>query len=1231
MGKSGRKKKFAARWAQSAYLKARKERERAPPTDGLGQTEGGQQTVPADLPYPTPSDQPAHSRGDRPVYGDTTCDVSNRRQADDLNDLSSNDGDTESGSDSSTGGDVGKFPSQTTSPEEGNNHPKTTPMLSVPSAEPRGDVEKFPSQATSPQERKDRPQTPPLPSVPSATPPSSFVQEGNGDRIVLRLRRKSSSTDEGEEHACPVGFERSDEYEVITDTDSTSETRRSKHREDPRRRRRAPQSPSPKRPVLHNASDSVVSVTTPRAESSPSSERPVLRRDIGSDVSATEAVPPRADLNLSSERPKLRTDIESNVSAAEAATPRVESSPSPERSALRTDSASASTTEAAKQRATSDPGPKLSTLRKDSESDVNATEAVPQRVDSSSSPERLTLRKESIYYKSAGTTKAATPRADSPPPTQRQHRAHRKTHKGANSPLTKREARRRRARGKAPVNPETPWHTGAKYTTWSWKTSDESEASLSEGSWSNSGYETPGHKWERPARSLIYVGDGIWSTVSYGKTIAELCKSPPPSPPTPPIPAFIRPFLLGKAAPPKSPPPTSPRSPRHPNYPLRHGASGRTKPMSFYTSNKPAPVVGLAGPDGGPLPSTSEYPDWRISKFEGFPTDSEEEQTKEEKPKRRESKVYKIRRKRKPKKRLAKGVKAPKYIFEKRVNIGKGHGIRYLAPPSPDPNAKDQPELKTTSPVYHIWTPPHTTSLRSTALDLGDFNEDAPAGVGTPPKSTISNLSQTGQGDDKRALAATTLSPCDLEKAEVTRPEEGSPLHHTSMPSTVLPKAVSPVPIDISTNVDVYGTLSCPSHTGQGDDRSGQTVKVQSPCVTNKTHRPEEGSPRHHTSLLSVASPDIASPKRLDVSSKVVAYGPLPQAIDACDTQAAWDTGSKTPSTKGTPMPDPWSETSSSEASDALARWYKKYLSQREPVPNPAVKVASPTDFSDFLAGLSNQHSDGNSKSSQPFSSQVQLPFKQLASANNSDSNASASSSEGSRTFDSSSSSSYDSHKYLRKRKHESERSSPLTHDSSSSDEGSRSNTRTGFDSCSSSTGSYKRRRHDDTSGLSLAASAYVTSNSDSNTASSSRSEGSSLSKGSCHNSNSNRAGCCGSATSRGLKRKADDSNSSNPKRSRTEDSKSDSGGSTTDDRDSSSGSNSRSSHSKGSGNSRSWSFLSRAKCDRNNKGSHGKDGDRRDSHSDNSNSRYSNSQNISNYSDGNTDDDTNTFRSAFG
>ncbi|XP_035685236.1 serine/arginine repetitive matrix protein 1-like [Branchiostoma floridae] len=1183
MGKSGRKKKFAARWAQSAYLKARKERERAPPTDGLGQAEGGQQTVTADLPCQTPSDQTAHSRGDsRPVYEDTTCDVSNRRQVDDLNDLSSNDGDTESGSDSSIGGDVEKFPSQATSPEERENHPQTTPSPSVPSAEPRGDVEKFPSQDTSPEERKDRPQTTPLPSVPSMEPPSSFIEEGNGDRIVLRLRRKSSSTDEGEERACPVGFERNDEYEVVTDTDSSSETRRSKHREEPGRRRRARQSPSPKRTVL--------------------------RTDGESDVSATEAAPQRADLSLSSERPKQRTDIESDVSATEA--PRAALSPSPKRPVLRTNI----------------------------ESDVSATEATTSRVDLTPSPERLTLRKESIYYKSAGTTETAAPRGDSPPPTQQRQCAQRKTHKGANSPLTKREARRRRARGKAPVNPETPWHTGAKYTTWSWKTSDESDASHSEGSWSNSGYETPGHKWERPARSLIYVGDGIWSTISYGKTIAELCKSPPPSPPTPPIPAFIRPFLLGKAAPPKSPPPTSPRSPRHPNYPLRHGASGRSKPMSFYTSNKPAPVVGLAGSEGGPLPSTSEYPDWRISKFEGFSTDSEEEQTKEEKPKRRESKVYKIRRKRKPKKRLAKGVKAPKYIFEKRVNIGKGHGIRYLAPPSPDPNAKDQPELKTTSPVYHIWTPPHTTSLRSTALDLGDFNEDAPAGVGTPPKSTISNLSQTGQGDDKRAPAATTLSPCDLEKAEVTRPEEASPLHHTSMPSTVLPKAASPVPIDISANVVVYGTLSSPSHTGQGDDRRGQTVKAQSPCVTDKTHRPEEGSTRHHTSLLSAASPDIASPKRVDVSSKVVAYGPLPQAIDACDTQAAWDTGSKTPSTKGTPMPDPWSETSSSEATDALARWYKKYLSQREPVPNPAVKVVSPTDFSDFLAGLSsNQHSDGNSKSSQPLSSQVQLPFKQLASANNSDNDASTSSSEGSRTCDSSSSSGHDSHKYQRKRKHASEGSFPFNHDSSSSDEKSRGNTTTSFDSCSSSAGSYKRRRHDDTSGLSLAASAFVTSNSDSNTASSSRSEGSSLSKGSCHNSNSNRASCCGSATSRGLKRKADDSNSPNPKRSRTEDSKSVSGGSTSDDGDSSSLSESRSSHSKGSGNnSRSWSFLSRAKGDRDNKDSHSnssnsKNSRSRRSYNENSNSRYSNSQNISNYSDGNTDDDTNTFRSAFG
>ncbi|CAH1272266.1 Hypp4814 [Branchiostoma lanceolatum] len=1333
---------------------------------------------------------------------ETTCNVNDRRPAD-LNDLSSNDGDTESGSDSSAAVDD-KTPStpQTPVPDPWSDTSSSEPSdaLSLwykkylsqqePLPSPVAKVENLtdfiqflsdlsnqdsdggskirqpvssqvqvsskqsaptvPSKDTSPKEKKDHLQTTSLLSLPSATP-SSLPQDDNDDSIILRLCRKSSSTDDGEERACSVGFEKKEECEVVTKTDSASDSRRSEHRDDPKMCRWTRLSPSPERP------------------------KPMQRTVSGFGLC-------------------------------------------------------------------------------------------------------------SVFYRSRSsgsesTTEATPPRADSSPRTTRQrHCEQRKTYKGANSPLTTREVRRRKARGKTPVNPETPWHNKLY-----WKTSDESEASSSDGTWSNSGYETPVNKWERPSRSLSYNAGGSWSTSAYGKTLEELCRSPspPPSPtPPPPIPRHLRPYFAGRVIPPSPPPPSSPMSPRHPKYPLRHGVGNKTKLTSFPIA--PDAVLGWPGPERGPLPSTSIYPDCRISKFEGFSTESDEEQTAI--PKRVKSEIKKVRQKRKPVKRLKKGVKAPEYIWEKTVFIGRGHGIRYLE--SSSPGKDDQPKTAgvVRRSVYHSWTPPHTNGKRATLTsedvkgvvpgagtpptgnlsspshpDHGDDTTPSPCdsdkadrpkedsqvhhiplpsaavpntlsparvdvssnvvvydpllrvdvpGSGTPPTDNVSIPSHTGRGDDRKEQIVTTTSPCGSDKAD--RPKEDSQVHYIPLISAAVPNTLSPARVDVSSNVVVYdpllqghvpgsGTpptnnvsspshtaqrddrkertattssprdldkadrpkeslvhhtplpsasvpnipppawvddssnvflynkgprlqghvhrgrtlpkdnLNSPSHTGQGDDSKQPTATTSYPCDSGKVDRPEEDFPAHYSSVQllfatvtntaspakvdpslaygpppqgtgipqtnddtrertattpspcdsgeagrheeksspSAIVPNTALPGRVEASTNIVAYGPLPQAIDACDTQAAWETGSKTPSAPRTPVPDPWSETSSSEPSDALSLWYKKYLSQQEPVPNPVAKVANPTDFTQFLSGVSNQCSGGGSQSSQPFSSQVQLNLKQSASTS-SDSDASTSSSEESHTSSEesqtsgSNSASSDSRSYQKKRKHtyESEESSCPYRHFSSSDQQSRSNTRPRFYSRSSPTQSHKRRRHDDTSGSSMTALTYVTSSSDSNTGTSSRSEGSSLGMGSRHSSNSNGASGHSCATSRGLKRKAEDC-SPNPKRFRKDDSSWRSG---SDNSSCSSESNSRSSHSKGSGNSKCGhnkdsrdSTSSHSKGSRKNRRNHSKsrsssnnrDSNDNSSHSENSRSS-SNSRNCSNNSD-NTDDSTNTSMSAFG
>ncbi|XP_066295662.1 serine-rich adhesin for platelets-like [Branchiostoma lanceolatum] len=1288
-----------------------------------------------------------------PSTQDTTCHVTNRR-SDDLNDLSSKDGDTGSGSDSSAAVDE-KTPSTPRTPvpdpwsETSSSEPSDALSLwykkylsqQEPLPSPVAKVENLtdliqflsdlsnqdsdggskisqpissqvqvslkhsastvPSNVTSPKEKKDHLQTTSLLSVPSATP-ISLPQDDNADSIVLRLCRKSSSTDEGEERACSVGFEKKKECEVVTKTDSASDSRRFKHREDPKMCRWTRSSPSPERPKPMQRTASGFGLC------------PVFYRSRSSgSESATEPTPPRAD--------------------------------------------------------------------------------------------------------------------SSPRTTRQRHWEQRKTYKGANSPLTTREVRRRKARGKTPVNPETPWHNKLY-----WKTSDESEASNSDGSWSNSGYETPVNKWERPSRSLSYNAGGSWSTTAYGKTLEELCRSPsPPSSPTPPppIPRHLRPYFAGRVIPPSPPPPSSPMSPRHPKYPLRHGVGDKTKLTSFPIA--PDAVLGWPGPEKGPLPSTSIYPDCRISKFEGFSTESDEEQTAT--PKRVKSEVKKVRQKRKPVKRLKKGVKAPEYIWEKTVFIGRGHGIRYLE--SSSPGKDDQPKTAgvVRRSVYHSWTPPHTNGKRA-ALTSEDVKGVVP-GAGTPPTGNLSSPSHPDHGDD------TAPSPCDSAKAD--RPKEESPVHHIPLPSAAVPNTPSPARVDVSSNVvacdprlqeHVHGgrtsptyslnppshtgqgedrkehmvttpslcdsdkadrpkeslvhhtplpsaavtnlpppawvddssnvvlynkgprlqghvhrgrtlptdNLNPPSHTGQGEDRKEHTVTTPSPCDSGKVDRPKDESPMHYSSVQllfaavpnttspaqveastnvvvcgsllqgdvhggrtpptynpsspshpgqgndrreraattlspcdsgeadrreeesspSAIVPNTALPARVEASTNIVAYGPLPQAIDACDTQAAWETGSKTPSAPRTPVPDPWSETSSSEPSDALSLWFKKYLSQQEPVPNPVAKAANPTDFTQFLSGVTNQCSGGGSQSSQPFSSQVQLNLKQSASTS-SDSDASTSSSEGSHASSEesqtsgSNSASSDSHTYKKKRKYESEESSCPYRHFSSSDQQSRSNTRPRFYSRSSPT--HKRRRHDDTSGSSMTASTYVTSGSDSNTGTSSRSEGSSLNTGSRHSSNSNGASSNSCATSSCLKRKADDS-SPNPKRFRKDDN---SGRSGSDNSSCPSESDSRSSHSQGSGNSKCGhnkdsrdSTSSHSKGSRKNRRNHSKtrssrnnrdcndnsshsensnnmrssnnrDSNDNSSHSENSNSRSS-SRNFSNNSD-NTDDSTNTYMTAFG
>ncbi|KAI8518090.1 hypothetical protein Bbelb_041070 [Branchiostoma belcheri] len=1048
----GQQKKFRARWAKSANQRARKGRERAPPTDLPGQAEGVKEPVPG-LEDQT-GGQPTGSQAaaGRPVSDqNVTCDVTNRRPGD-QNDLASHDGDTESGSGKTATGASKKSPPKPTSPKETEASPQTTPPLVVP----------------------------------PAAGPSSLPQEGDDDsRIVLRLRRKSSSTDEGGDRDCPVGFERSDEYEVITDTETSSESsRRSKYRENLKRRRRAQWSANRKRSVLYTdseesesaseaatpradspapaqqqhhwsknreksssesrrskykddvkrrrraqwsanrqrsvlytdnseESESATDVATPRADTpapaqqqhhgskhreglkgrrtaqrSPSAERSKLYTDSEESKSATEATRRRADSpthdqqqhrrsknretssesrrskhredvkrrrrahwSANRQRSVLYTDSEESESASEAATPRRDS-PAPaqqqdrgsknreksssesrrskykedvkrrrraqwsanrNRSVLYTDSEeSESATDVATPRADTPPvaqqqnhgskhredlkgrstaqrsqSAERSKLYTDSEESESATEAATPRADSPAPAQQQDRRSKyredqkrrrqahwsanrnrSVLYtddieESESATDVATPRADTPPPAQQQQREKRKTYKGANSPQTAEEARR---------HPETPWRN-----KWYWKTSDEDDESHSEGSWSNSGYETPVNKWDRPTRSLRYNGGGTWSTTAYGKTATELIRSPPPSPPTPPVPRFLtRP--QSELSP---PPPDSPRSPRHPDYPIRHGIGNSTQPMSFYRA--PSPVLGFAGPEGGELPSTSSYPDCQIGKFEGF---SEEKSDEEQTPKRVKSVIKKARKKRKPKKRLKKGEKAPEYIFKKSIFVGHGHGIRWLANATYTKlcscSTVRKPEDDQPTRVYAPWTPPHTSSR---PLDSGEPNEEV-TGAATLPATNLASPGHDGEGDDRKEQTASTTSesPCDLDGSD--HPTEGSPVQPSLLPSTDVNNAVSPAWIEAPAIVIYYGHLPQAIdewESGQGDDRKEHATTTPPPCDSDKEDRPSEESPVYHTPVPTAAVSNAVSPATGEASANSV-IGPLPQAVDECES-----------------------------------------------------------------------------------------------------------------------------------------------------------------------------------------------------------------------------------------------------------------------------------------------------------------------------------------------------------
>ncbi|XP_066270039.1 serine-rich adhesin for platelets-like [Branchiostoma lanceolatum] len=121
------------------------------------------------------------------------------------------------------------------------------------------------------------------------------------------------------------------------------------------------------------------------------------------------------------------------------------------------------------------------------------------------------------------------------------------------------------------------------------------------------GYETPWNFGVTPNLSLSRSDGGLWHSC---KPVRSLSKPPPLPPP------LYHPRPPGLEHIEDSPPPTSPGSPRHPEYPLRFGATGRSKPAHYYMA--PYHRVGVLEHIGSPLQSTSTCPDHMVARYQNY-------------------------------------------------------------------------------------------------------------------------------------------------------------------------------------------------------------------------------------------------------------------------------------------------------------------------------------------------------------------------------------------------------------------------------------------------------------------------------------------------------------------------------------------------------------------------------------------------------------------------------------
>ncbi|XP_078579212.1 uncharacterized protein LOC144863691 [Branchiostoma floridae x Branchiostoma japonicum] len=124
---------------------------------------------------------------------------------------------------------------------------------------------------------------------------------------------------------------------------------------------------------------------------------------------------------------------------------------------------------------------------------------------------------------------------------------------------------------------------------------------------SDDGYETPWNFGVTPNLSLSRLDDGLWHSC---KPVRSLSRPPPLPPP------LYHPRPPGLEHIKDSPPPTSPGSPRHPSYPLRYGATGRSKPAHYYMA--PYHRVGILEHIGSPLQSTSTCPDHMVARYQNY-------------------------------------------------------------------------------------------------------------------------------------------------------------------------------------------------------------------------------------------------------------------------------------------------------------------------------------------------------------------------------------------------------------------------------------------------------------------------------------------------------------------------------------------------------------------------------------------------------------------------------------